>query len=76
MAADDHRLELGVIDVGGDDRAAAGHLGAHELGVEALADSDELHLGRDDALARVVQLRDGALAAKRSLGPRSKRSRH
>ena len=31
VAADDHRLRLGVIDVGGDDRAAAGDLVAHEL---------------------------------------------
>ena len=30
VAADDHRLELGVIDVGGDDRPAARHLAAHE----------------------------------------------
>ena len=31
VAADDHRLELGVVDVGRDDGAAAGDLGAHEL---------------------------------------------
>ena len=68
IAADDHRLELGVIDVCRDDRAAARHFAAHELGVEALADGDELHLGSDLAFARVVQLRDGLLPASR---PRS-----
>ena len=31
VAADDHRLALGVVDVGRDDRAAAGDLVAHEL---------------------------------------------
>ena len=51
VAADDHRLELGVIDVGRDDRAAARDFRSHELGVEALADRDELHLRRDDARA-------------------------
>jgi len=60
IAADDHRLELEVVDVRGNDGAAARDLGAHELGIEALADGDELHLRRDRALARVVQLRDAA----------------
>ncbi len=36
VAADDHRLELGVIDVGRDDGAAAGDLVAHELGRDVL----------------------------------------
>ena len=31
IAADDHRLELGMIDVGGDDGAAAGDFGADEF---------------------------------------------
>ena len=31
VAADDHRFEFGVVDVGGDDRAAARHLGAHKF---------------------------------------------
>src|SRR4051794_5894765 len=31
VAADDHRLEFAVVDVAGDDGAAAGDLGAHEL---------------------------------------------
>ena len=57
VAADDHRLELEVVDVGGDDRAAARDLVADELGRQSLADRDELHLRRDLALARVVQLR-------------------
>ncbi len=45
VAADDHRLQLGMVDVGRDDGAAARDLGAHELrrdegrelGAEALA---------------------------------------
>ncbi len=65
IAADDHRLELGMVDVGRNDRAPARHFRAHELGVEPFAGRNELHLGRDDALARVVQLRDVVLAAKR-----------
>ena len=32
VASDDHRLELGVVDVGRDDGAAAGDFVAHELG--------------------------------------------
>ena len=56
IAADDHRLELEVVDVGRDDGAAAGDLVADELRRQPFADRDELHLGRDLALARVVQL--------------------
>ena len=57
VAADDHRLELRVIDVGGNDGAAARHFVAHEIRGQALASRDERHLRRDLALARVVQLR-------------------
>ncbi len=100
VAADDHRLALRVIDVRGNDGAAAGDLVADELGRDArrdgraerlarmlahqelrhlragragilqaldvllalqvLADRDEFHLGRDDALPRVVHLADVA----------------
>ena len=56
LGADDHRLRLGVVDVGGDDGAAAGDLIADQLGRHSLADGDELHLGGDHAPARVVQL--------------------
>ncbi len=76
VAADDHRLELGVIDVGRDDGPAAGDLVADEVGAEALADGDELHLGRDLALARVVQLRDRTGAAQRPPRPRRERVAH
>jgi hypothetical protein len=31
IAADDHRLEFGVVDIAGDDGAAARDLGAHEF---------------------------------------------
>ena len=57
VAADDHRLELGVIHVGGNDRAAAGDLRSHELRGQPFTDGNELHLGRHVALARVVELR-------------------
>ena len=57
VAADDHRLELEVVDVGGNDGAAARDLVADELGRQPFADGDELHLGRDLAAARVVELR-------------------
>ena len=53
-----------MVDVGGDDRPAPGHLVAHERGVEALAQGDELHLGRDLAPAGVVHLGDGPARAR------------
>src|SRR5690606_33531837 len=55
-AADDHRRALRVIDVGWNDRAAARDFAADELRIEAFADRDELHLGCDDAVPRVVEL--------------------
>src|SRR5437588_3540170 len=81
VAADDHRLAFGVIDVRRDDGAPARHLVPYELRRDALrqlrperftrvlktqcvdralvlAQGDELHLRRDDALARVMHLRD------------------
>src|SRR3569833_1183454 len=89
IAADDHRLQFRVIDVGGDDRATACDLVAHELGRDlvgnaraeahaamlfeqtritrvaaqlgelyVLTDRDVVHLGCDDALPRVMHLRD------------------
>ena len=48
-----------MIDVGGDNGAAAGHFIAHELGGQAFARRDVGHLGRDLTLAGVVQLRHG-----------------
>ena len=47
------------IDVGRDDHAAAGDLGADQLRVEVFAPGDELHLGGDDALAGGFELRHG-----------------
>ena len=38
VAADDHRLELGVVDVGRDDGTTAGDLGTDELGGDHLRD--------------------------------------
>ena len=71
VAADDHRLELEVIDVRGDDRAAARDLGSHELGRQPLAQGDELHLRRDLAATSVMELRDARLTAPRR-DPRSR----
>ena len=68
IAADDHRLALGVIDVGRNDRAPASDLAADELGRDVLPQRDELHLRCNLAALRVVHLRD-----VRS-GPRSLRA--
>ena len=38
IAADDHRLELGMVDVGRDDGAAAGDFGADEFGGDFFRD--------------------------------------
>ena len=47
VPTDDHRLALGVIDVCRKNRASARDFAAHELRLDALAQRDELHLGRD-----------------------------
>jgi hypothetical protein len=52
-----------VVDVGGDNRAPAGDLLAHEFGVYALALGACAHRVGDDALPRVVHLRYGVLHA-------------
>ena len=49
VAADDHRLELGVIDIGRNDGAAAGDLGADELRRDHLRD------GGAEGLALVLE---------------------
>ena len=59
VAADDHRLELRVIDVGGNDRSAARDFVADEIRGQAFTRRDERHLRRDLALARIVQLGHG-----------------
>ena len=67
-AADGHRVEpvAEVHLVGGDDHPAGGDLVAHLLGREVLlALGDPLHLGRDGAEARVLELRDGFEALRR-----------
>ncbi len=56
VPADDHRLELGMVDIGRDDRPAARDLGPDELHGQALANRDELHLRRDLSPPCVVQL--------------------
>ena len=58
VPADDHRLELRMVDVGGNDRPPARHLRPHELRRKTLADGDELHFRRNLAAPRVVKLRD------------------
>ena len=78
IAANDHRLGLGVVDVGGDDGAAAGHLVPDVFGVNALADADELHLGGYDTLAGVAHLGRGhsGLAPQRLSSQSWERLRH
>jgi hypothetical protein len=58
-----------VVDVRGDDGAAARNLVADEIGRQSLAEGDELHLRRDLAFARVVQLGHG-LTRSRGCAPR------
>src|SRR5579863_3800843 len=54
VAADDHRLGFGMVDVRGYDGTTAGNFGANELGGNTFAYRNELHLGRDLAAPRVV----------------------
>ena len=61
--ADAHRLQIAMIDVGGNDGAAARNFVAHQLWRELFAFGDVLHFFGDDALARVVHLREVARAA-------------
>ena len=56
--ADAHGLERAMIDIGGDDGAAAGDFAAHQFGLDLFAPGDILHLFGDDALAREVHLRN------------------
>ena len=69
VAAYNHRLGLGVVDVGRDNSPALGHLAAHKLGGnvrrytellihDILAYGHILHLGRNDTLTGVIHLRD------------------
>ena len=60
---DDHRLEFRMIDVRGNDGAAARDLAAHEVGRQPLAERHEFHLGRDLAASGIVQLGDRSAAA-------------
>ena len=61
--ADAHRFEVAVVDVGGNDCAAARHFVAHELRRNLLARRHVLHFLGDHALARVVHLREISRAA-------------
>ena len=54
--ADAHRLQFGMIDVGGNDHAPAGDFIAHQFGRKLLAVGDVGHLLGDHALARIVHL--------------------
>src|SRR5712692_4443758 len=58
IAPNDHRLGLGMINVGGQDRATPRYLVAHTFWRDAFADGDELHLGSDLTASRVVHLGD------------------
>ena len=69
MASDNHRFALGMMDVGGNNGTAAGHLVAHKLGgdvaldaqclaVHILTDGYILHLGGDDASLGTCHLGD------------------
>src|SRR5580704_17444856 len=60
---DAHRLQIAVIDIGGNDGAAARHFIAHQLRGKFFALGDVLHLFSDHAQARVVHLREVTHAA-------------
>src|SRR5580704_1852364 len=51
-----------MIDVGGNNHPAAGHFVAHEFGRDLFTMSHVAHLFRDDAPARIVHLREVAVA--------------
>ena len=76
--ADRHGLQFGMVDVRGNDHAAASDFIAHQFRRDLLAVSDVLHLVGDYALARVMHLREVAvfvlgvlgLALRQPLGPR------
>ena len=55
--ADAHRLEVGVMDVGGDDHAPARHFVADQVRRQALARRDVFHLFGDPPLPPIVHLR-------------------
>src|SRR6202012_3548773 len=60
--ADGHGLEIPVVDVGGDDAAAAGDFAADEFWPEFFALGDVLHFFGDDAFAGEMHLRHVAVA--------------
>ncbi|CDN45754.1 Putative uncharacterized protein [Paenibacillus sp. P22] len=60
MPPDDHRLALGMVDVGRNDRSSRRDLGTYELRLHPFPQGDELHLGSHDALPCVMQLGDVA----------------
>ena len=55
--ADAHRLQLGMVRVGGDDHPPSRHFAADQLGRQVLAAGDVLHLLRRHALPCEVHLR-------------------
>ena len=56
--ADAHGFEIAVVDIGGDDGAAARDFAADEFGLELFAAGDVFHFFGDDAFAGVVHLRE------------------
>ncbi len=68
----DHRFELRMVDVRGNDRPAARDLRANELGRALLADRDVLHLRSDGALPGEMHLRRVSPASEH-FAPRRKR---
>src|SRR5271170_502395 len=60
---DTHRFQIAVINIGGNDGAAARHFVAHQFRRKFFALGDVLHLFGHDAQARVVHLREISHAA-------------
>ncbi len=59
--ANPHRLEVSVIDIGGNNRAPPCDFAAHELRIQFFSLRDVLHLFRNHALPRQMHLRHIAI---------------
>src|SRR5262245_18505462 len=70
VPADDHRLELQVTNIGGNDRAPASHFVPHELRGQSFSRRDDLHFGRDGTVTRIVKLRADDFGPPARVDPR------
>jgi hypothetical protein len=66
--ADGHRLQVAVMDIGGNDAAPARHFAADQLRFQLLALRNALHLLADDALPRQMHLRNVPVSVRSANG--------